>query len=149
LCKEVWEELKTVHPDRRIDFKLHQLPPLTGDPALIKQVFKNLIENAVKFTKMRDEALIEAGSFVRGGEIVYYLRDNGIGFDMRYYNKLFNVFQRLHRPEDYEGTGLGLSIVQRIVLRHGGRIWAEAKENEGATFYFSFPLDIRQDAAAS
>lgn len=149
LCREVWEELKAAHPGRRIDFKLDRLPPLTGDPALIKQVFKNLIENAVKFTKIRDEALIEAGSFVRGSEIVYYVRDNGIGFDMCYYDKLFSVFQRLHGPEDYEGTGIGLSIVQRIILRHGGRIWAEAKENEGAAFYFSFPLAIEQNKAVS
>ncbi len=149
LCQEVWEDLATAHQGRPLDFKLEPLPPLLGDPALIKQVFKNLLENAVKFTKIRDAALIEAGSFVRENEIVYYVRDNGIGFDMRYYNKLFSVFQRLHGPDDYEGTGIGLSIVQRIILRHGGRVWAEAKENEGATFYFSFPLDIRQDKAAS
>ena len=149
LCREAWEELKAVHPSRQIDFKMEPLPPLTGDPALIRQVFKNLIENAVKFTKIRDRALIEAGSFISGGAIVYYVRDNGIGFDMCYYNKLFNVFQRLHGPEDYEGTGIGLSIVQRIILRHGGRIWAEAKENEGAAFYFSFPSDIPQETAVS
>jgi two-component system sensor kinase len=149
LCQEVWEELKAANQGRPLDFKMDPLPPLLGDPALIKQVFKNLLENAVKFTKIRDAALIEAGSFVRENEIVYYVRDNGIGFDMRYYNKLFSVFERLHGPDDYEGTGIGLSIVQRIIVRHGGRVWAEAKENEGATFYFSFPLDLRQDAVVT
>lgn len=149
LCQEVWEGLKDANQGRSLHFKMNPLPPIVGDPALIKQVFKNLLENAVKFTRMRDTARIEAGSFVRESEIVYYVRDNGIGFDMRYYNKLFNVFQRLHGPEDYEGTGIGLSIVSRIIVRHGGRVWAEAKENQGATFYFSFPLDLRKAAAVS
>lgn len=149
VCQEVWADLKEANQGRSLDLKMNPLPPLVGDPALIKQVFKNLLENAVKFTRMRDVARIEAGSFTRESEIVYWVRDNGIGFDMRYYNKLFSVFQRLHSPEDYEGTGIGLSIVSRIILRHGGRVWAEAKENEGATFYFSFPLDLRRDAAVS
>ncbi|MRR16456.1 MAG: PAS domain S-box protein [Deltaproteobacteria bacterium] len=149
VCREVWEELKEANQGRSLDFKMNPLPPIVGDPALIKQVFKNLLENAVKFTRMRDTARIEAGSYAGENEMIYWVRDNGIGFDMRYYNKLFSVFQRLHGPDDYEGTGIGLSIVSRIIVRHGGRVWAQAKENEGATFYFSFPLDLRKDTAVS
>jgi light-regulated signal transduction histidine kinase (bacteriophytochrome) len=113
------------------------MPIIWGDPALLKQVFVNLIDNAFKYTRMRAEAAIEIGSRESGGERVLFVRDNGAGFDMQYADKLFGVFQRLHRAEDFEGTGVGLAIVDRIVARHGGRVWAEAAVDRGATFYFT------------
>jgi light-regulated signal transduction histidine kinase (bacteriophytochrome) len=110
-----------------------------GDRALISQVVANILSNAVKFAKFRDEVIVETGGHEKENENVYYVKDNGVGFDMAYYDKLFGMFQRLHSPDEYEGTGVGLSIAQRIISRHGGRIWAEGKVDEGATFYFSLP----------
>lgn len=123
---------------RRVDISVGDLADCRGDPALLKQVFVNLLANALKFTRDRDESRIEVGC-QQGpdGRVVYLVRDNGVGFDMRYTGKLFGVFQRLHRDDDYEGTGVGLAIVQRIVRRHGGRVWAEAQVDQGATFYFT------------
>jgi light-regulated signal transduction histidine kinase (bacteriophytochrome) len=114
-----------------------KLPPCKGDPALLRQVWVNLISNALKYSERRDPARIEIGFGEHGGAPAYYVRDNGAGFDMRYASKLFGVFQRLHRPEEYEGTGVGLAIVQRIIQRHGGRVWAESAPEQGASFYFS------------
>lgn len=113
------------------------LPPCQADPTLLEEVFGNLIGNAVKFSSRRPDAAVEVGWRQEGGEVVYYVRDNGAGFDMKYADKLFGVFQRLHSQRDFEGTGAGLAIVQRIVHRHGGRIWAEGAVGEGATFYFT------------
>ncbi|MFZ3166259.1 MAG: ATP-binding protein [Candidatus Methanoperedens sp.] len=137
LAKTVFDELKEANPGRNIRLEIKTLPPAYGDQAMIHQVFVNLLSNAIKFTRFKENAVIEIGSIARMNEIVYYVKDNGVGFDMQYLNKLFGVFQRLHSTEDFEGTGVGLAIVQRIIHRHGGKVWAEGKVNEGATFYFN------------
>ena len=137
LVREALEELRPEYEHRRVEFSIGELPPCQADPALLKQVWTTLLDNALKFTRERAVARIEAGWHDRQGEYVYSVRDNGIGFQMQYADKVFGVFQRLHRREDYEGTGVGLALAQRIVHRHGGRIWAEAKVDQGATFYFT------------
>jgi light-regulated signal transduction histidine kinase (bacteriophytochrome) len=120
-----------------VEWKIGSLPFVECDPALMKQVFQNLLSNAVKFTRPRSQAIIEVGQKDQQGAAVVFVRDNGIGFSMKYADKLFGVFQRLHRVEDFEGTGVGLATVQRIVQKHGGRIWADAELDKGATFYFT------------
>jgi PAS domain S-box-containing protein len=122
-----------------VNITLHSLTPCTGDPVLLAQVFVNLISNAIKYSSKASHPAIEIGSYDKGEEIVYYVKDNGAGFDMNYKHKLFGVFQRLHSNSEFEGTGVGLAIVQRIVVKHGGRVWAEGKIDEGATFHFSLP----------
>jgi light-regulated signal transduction histidine kinase (bacteriophytochrome) len=137
----VQDTIKSLQPDtanRAVDWKTGPLPLVQGDPSLLRQVFANLLSNAVKYTRGRERAIIELGvSSQTDEETVLFVRDNGAGFDMKYANKLFGVFQRLHRAEEYEGTGVGLANVQRIINRHGGRVWAEAAVNQGATFYFT------------
>jgi PAS domain S-box-containing protein len=139
LVRQALEDLRWEREDRRVEIHVGELAPCQGDPALLKQVFVNLLSNALKYSRKRDPAIIEIGcrQGELPGETVYYIKDNGAGFDMRYAGKLFGVFQRLHRAEDYEGTGVGLAIVQRIIHRHGGRIWAEAEVEKGATFSFT------------
>lgn len=137
LLRDVMEEISIQQEGRTVDIRQGDLPPASGDIALLRQVWLNLLSNALKYTRRRDPAIIEIGSTLQGDEIVYFIRDNGTGFDMRYVEKLFGVFQRLHRAEEYEGTGVGLAIVQRVVHRHGGRVWADGKEDHGATFYFT------------
>jgi PAS domain S-box-containing protein len=140
LVREAAHELRTVKEGRKIHLILADLPPCLGDHRLLKLVWINLLSNAFKYTKNREEAQIEIGWMPddRGPDThIYSIKDNGVGFDMKYVHKLFAVFQRLHRQEDFEGTGVGLAIVQRIVHRHGGRVWAEGKIDGGATFYFS------------
>lgn len=143
LIGEVWHELVTINPDRKMTLNICRMPAALGDRALIRQVYSNLLGNAVKFSREKAAAVIEAGSCVQGGEIVYFVRDSGIGFDMKFHDKLFGVFHRLHSADEYEGTGIGLALVQRIIHRHGGRVWAEGKEHEGATFFFT--LSTRQE----
>ncbi len=137
LVEEVRRNLGPEMGQRRIEWRVGDLPFVECDPALMKQVYANLLSNAVKYTRPRDPALIEAGSLDQNGERVFYVRDNGVGFSMKYADKLFGVFQRLHRAEDFEGTGVGLATVQRIIHKHGGRIWAEAELGKGAAFYFT------------
>jgi PAS domain S-box-containing protein len=124
---------------RKVEITLGELPACIGDPILLQQVWVNLLSNALKFSRKCEVTRIEIGCVDQRGERVFHVKDNGVGFDMRYVDKLFGVFQRLHRAEDFEGTGVGLAIVKRIIQRHGGRIWAEAKPDEGASFYFTLP----------
>lgn len=134
---EVLRELEREKSGRAIEWKIQPLPFVDCDPALMKQVFANLLSNAVKFTSPRAQAVIELGTLSQNGHPVVYVRDNGVGFNMKYSDKLFGVFQRLHRQEDFEGTGVGLATVQRIIHKHGGQVWAEAELDKGATFYFT------------
>jgi GAF domain-containing protein len=137
LVRQALEELRSEREGRCVDLVIGELPVCQADPVLLKQVFVNLLANALKFTRRREVASIEIGCREVGAEAVYFVKDNGVGFDMQYATKLFGVFQRLHRAEDYEGTGVGLAIVQRVIHRHGGRVWAEAAVDHGATFAFT------------
>lgn len=137
LVRQVIDDLAPDLKDRQIVWKVDDLPVVNCDPALMKIVFANLLSNAVKFTRPRPTATIEVGQTTRQGEPVLFVRDNGAGFDMRHADKLFGVFQRLHRAEEFEGTGVGLATVHRILQKHGGRIWAEAAPDMGAAFYFT------------
>ncbi len=141
LVREVFHRLASERQRRHVEITIHDVPDCGADPSLLRQVWLNLIANALKFTRRREIARIEVGHqrASDSAEEAYYVRDNGVGFDMRYASKLFGVFQRLHRAEDYEGTGVGLATVQRIVHRHGGRVWADARLDGGACFYFSLP----------
>ncbi|MEY2439108.1 MAG: hypothetical protein QOI34_493 [Verrucomicrobiota bacterium] len=139
LAQSVFDDLLPQENGRKIDFHIEELPSCAADAALLKQVFVNLFSNALKFTRGRARALVEVGCERNNGELVYFVKDNGAGFDMERANKLFRVFQRLHSTDEFEGTGVGLAIVQRVIHRHGGRVWAEAKPNAGATFYFALP----------
>ncbi|OLC38389.1 MAG: hypothetical protein AUH75_10850 [Gemmatimonadetes bacterium 13_1_40CM_4_65_7] len=137
LAQTVAQELQQANPDRAVEIKVSGVPPAMGDRGLLRQVLRNLIGNAFKFTRRRPNARIEVGSREDNGERVYYVRDNGAGFDMRYASRLFGVFQRLHPADEFEGIGVELALVQRIIHRHGGRVWGEGRVNEGATFSFT------------
>jgi two-component system sensor kinase len=140
LAQKAFDGLAALEPGRKLWLDLHPLPAAHGTLALIRQVWVNLIGNSIKFTKNREVGEIEIGTQDGGHEgPIYYVKDNGAGFDMRLSNKLFRVFERLHTVEQFEGTGVGLALVQRIVQRHGGRIWAEGEVKRGATFYFTLP----------
>jgi len=141
LTQLVADEVQRAEPSRdgSLEIRIDPLPPARGDRGLLRQVISNLLLNAAKFTRGRPSAKIEVGSQADGGQTVYYVKDNGAGFDARYADKLFGVFQRLHSTEQFDGTGVGLAIVKRIVQRHGGRVWAEGAVNQGATFYFTLP----------
>ena len=139
LVRQQFDELRRAEPQRVVAVEVQPLPSTTGDRNLVNQVLTNLLGNAWKFTEKKPEARIEVGAQSQNGETVYYVRDNGAGFNMAYADKLFGVFQRLHSEEEFSGTGVGLAIVQRVIQRHGGRVWAESREHEGATFYFTLP----------
>ena len=137
VVNEVVAELKPECVGRQVEWKIGSLPFVECDTGLMKQVLQNLLSNALKFTRPRPQAVIEVGQKDQDGKPAVFVRDNGVGFNVKYASKLFGVFQRLHRPEDFEGTGVGLATVQRIIQKHGGRIWAEAELDKGATFYFT------------
>jgi len=139
LVREVLDVAGSNLGDRRVEVTVGEIAPAPGDRTLLRQVWANLIGNAYKYSRPRDPAVIEIGSRQDDGEVVYWVRDNGVGFDLQYAERLFHVFERLHRSEEFEGTGIGLANVQRIVGRHDGRCWAEAEEGKGATFFFSLP----------
>lgn len=145
LVREIWADMASMRAGREVELREGALPLCLGDVSLLTQVWVNLLSNALKYSRLRTPAVIEVGSSDAGGETVYFVRDNGTGFDMRYAHKLFGVFQRLHRAEEYEGTGVGLAIVQRVIHRHGGRIWAEAEPGRGATFYFTLSPNADAD----
>jgi len=139
IVHEAVESVSKDNPDRAIEWVVGKLPSVSGDDAMLRLVWINLLSNAAKFTRTRAKALIEIGANTGTKELIYFVRDNGVGFDMKYAQKLFGVFQRLHSTEEFEGTGVGLANVRRIITRHGGRTWAEAELDKGATFYFSIP----------
>ena len=140
IVREVRADLKMEEvAERHVSWRIADLPKVTGDPVLLRQVMRNLLSNALKYTRSRDPAVIDVNCDLSERETVFRVHDNGVGFDMAYSEKLFGVFQRLHKMEDFEGTGIGLAIVRRIVNRHGGRTWAESAPNQGATFYFTIP----------
>ena len=143
LIKSVAEEFRAAEKVGRTNLFMNGLPQANGDPTLIRQVFSNLLGNALKFVKKRKDPRIEIGGYDDADFKTYYVKDNGVGFNMKDYDQLFLIFRRLHSSSQYEGTGIGLSIVQKIIQRHGGRVWAEGKVNRGATFYFSLPRNIR------
>jgi light-regulated signal transduction histidine kinase (bacteriophytochrome) len=137
LAFQVIEDLKVDVQDRQIEWILDPLPIIPCDGVLVKAILSNLLSNAVKFTRQREHAIIRVSQRIEGGETVIFVEDNGVGFNMKYADKLFGIFQRLHRSEDFPGTGMGLATVHRIITKHGGRIWAEAQLNTGAKFHFT------------
>jgi two-component system sensor kinase len=139
LAHAVFQELTAPIDHARIEFRMSSLPPALADLTLVRQVWVNLLANAIKFSSKRERAIIEVDGRQAAGENIYLVRDNGAGFDMRYSDKLFGVFQRLHSEREFEGNGVGLAIVQRAIHRHGGRVWAEGEPDHGATLYFTLP----------
>lgn len=149
LTREIIAELQDSNQDRQLDVRVTSLPQAVGDSAMVRQVLMNLLANAVKYTRGRERAVIEIGATTMGEETIYSVKDNGVGFDMLYARKLFGVFQRLHSSEEFEGTGVGLALVQRIVQRHGGRVWGEGKVDGGATFYFTLSTRTEGESDSS
>ncbi len=144
MVNAIIENITGHEKQRHITFEIGNLPDTEADPSLIKQVWENLISNAVKYTGQKEEAIISVGAETNRDEVIYHVKDNGAGFSMKYAHKLFKVFQRLHSNDEFEGTGIGLATVHRIILRHGGRIWAEAEPDKGAAFYFSLPAAAKK-----
>ncbi|MBA3386808.1 MAG: GHKL domain-containing protein [Chthoniobacterales bacterium] len=142
LVQTVIRNLHASVEGRDVEWQIGALPEVQADAGLLRQVWANLIDNALKYTRSRSGAVIEIGSTPQDGELLFYVRDNGVGFDPQYAGKLFGVFQRLHQTEEFEGTGIGLANVRRVIQKHGGRTWAEGQVDAGATFYFTLPLGI-------
>jgi len=145
LVREVLEDLETARAGRQVEILVEEMPVQSADPGYLRQVFFNLLSNALKFTRSQEKARIQVGCREEDGRTAFFVRDNGIGFDMRNANRLFTPFQRMHRSEEYEGSGVGLAIVQRIVRRHGGRIWVETQPDQGATFCFTLEAGSSPD----
>ncbi|AFL98815.1 bacteriophytochrome (light-regulated signal transduction histidine kinase) [Desulfitobacterium dehalogenans ATCC 51507] len=142
LILNIYEELKVAHPDRNVDLVIeNELPMVTGDKVLLRQALENILSNGFKFTKGRQQAILNVNSVKHAEEWVFCFKDNGVGFDMKYAGKLFHVFQRMHRKQDFEGTGIGLATVKKILEKHRGRVWIEGRVNEGAQLYFALPLE--------
>ncbi len=141
LAQDVLQQLSAAESFDEIELEIGRLPVARADRAMIRQVFVNLLANAIKFSRPKKAPIIEIGHLGDGADNVYYVRDNGVGFDMRYADRLFGVFQRLHSRDEFEGTGVGLAIVQRIVQRHGGRVWAESTLGKGSTMYFTLSAE--------
>jgi light-regulated signal transduction histidine kinase (bacteriophytochrome) len=144
LVEDAKRALRPEIQDRQIEWNIGPLPDVEGDPVMLHQVIINLLSNALKYTRPRKKAQIEIGAKQSDQKIVFFIRDNGVGFDMTYSDKLFGVFQRLHPAREFEGTGIGLANVRRIIHRHGGRVWAESAVDRGATFYFSIPMGAKE-----
>jgi light-regulated signal transduction histidine kinase (bacteriophytochrome) len=138
LVKRVVREAGLQHPNK-VNFSIRALHHSSGDPALLAQVWINLISNAIKYSRNQTDPQVEIGSLKNDDETIFYVKDNGVGFEIKYVDKLFGVFQRLHSDAEFEGTGIGLAIIKRIISKHGGKVWAEGELNKGATFYFSLP----------
>ncbi len=145
LVEEVRHELETDATGRSVEWRIGALPHVEADPSLLRQVVRNLLGNALKYTRPRSQTVIEVGAHEVRGEVEIWVRDNGVGFEMQYVDKLFGVFQRLHTAEQFEGTGIGLANVRRIISRHGGRTWAEGAPGQGATFHFSLPQTSKDE----
>jgi light-regulated signal transduction histidine kinase (bacteriophytochrome) len=141
LVEEALEELNPKDANSNLQVKVSDLPAVNGDVNLLKRVFVNLLSNAIKYSGKKEKPVVEVGAEVKDGEHIYYVKDNGAGFDSKYKEKLFGVFQRLHKSSEFEGTGIGLAIVHRIISRSGGSVWAEGEVNKGASFYFSLPAN--------
>ena len=139
LARAALKDLEPALAGRNVKLDIKPLPASHGDAPMIQRLWTNLLDNAIKFTRPKPQGVIEVGAQLGKGETIYYVKDNGVGFDMQYADKLFGVFQRLHGQDEFPGTGIGLAIVKRIVARHGGRVWAEGKVNQGATIYFALP----------
>jgi light-regulated signal transduction histidine kinase (bacteriophytochrome) len=140
LAEECITEMKRVFPFDNVSITVNPMPSAFADISMMRQVYLNLISNALKYSGKKEKIKIEIGARQEKGKTVYYIKDNGVGFDMKYYDKLFSVFSRLHAQEEFEGTGVGLALVKRIITKHGGSVWAEGKPNEGATFYFTLTV---------
>jgi light-regulated signal transduction histidine kinase (bacteriophytochrome) len=135
----MFNEVVSSEEQAKLTFIVEELPIARADAIYLKQVWINLISNSVKFSSVRKKPLIRIGGYTENENNIYYIEDNGVGFNQEYEHKLFGVFQRLHKVDEFEGSGVGLAIVKRIILRHGGKVWAKGKEGKGATFYFSIP----------